>query len=217
MKLQSGLKLLLASAVAVCCVAPANAQTEITEITGNVQSFNGGWTGNSSDIGKPVTFDIAYDANAVITSTTSTLYILTAPISSAEIVGGVFGTGINLEPDGTGKGKITGTVNILSNAVTLSAVTDTHAPNSGFTGDVFGVDFESNGNSNTVDLTRDVYIHGHLDRKDSGTVALSNLSVTDSEVQAPEIDPTSAISALTLLMGGLAVIRGRQTVKIQSA
>ncbi len=30
-------------------------------------------------------------------------------------------------------------------------------------------------------------------------------------VAAPEIDPASAASALTLLMGGLAVVRGRKT------
>jgi hypothetical protein len=30
-------------------------------------------------------------------------------------------------------------------------------------------------------------------------------------VAAPEIDPASAVSALTLLMGGLAVVRGRKT------
>ena len=30
-------------------------------------------------------------------------------------------------------------------------------------------------------------------------------------VAAPEIDPASAMSALTLLVGGLAVIRGRRT------
>ena len=30
-------------------------------------------------------------------------------------------------------------------------------------------------------------------------------------IAAPEIDPASAISALTLLCGGLAVIRGRRT------
>jgi len=33
----------------------------------------------------------------------------------------------------------------------------------------------------------------------------------DHHFLAPEIDPTSAITALTLLVGGLAVIRGRIT------
>jgi hypothetical protein len=211
MNLQSGLKLLLASAVAVCCVSPAIADPVITEFSGDVGSFHGGWTGNGSQLGQPVTFDIVYDSNALVTSMTGTLYILTAPITSADIVGGIFGSGVNLEADGPGKGKITDTIDVNSGAVTLIASTNTHAPNSGFTGDVYGVSVDSDGTNTSVDLTRDVYSHGTLDRKKSGTVDLSNVSI--SQVQAPEIDPTSALSALTLLMGGLAVLRGRITVR----
>lgn len=36
-------------------------------------------------------------------------------------------------------------------------------------------------------------------------------AVTLDPVGAPEIDPASAISAVTLLLGGLAVIRGRRS------
>lgn len=37
-----------------------------------------------------------------------------------------------------------------------------------------------------------------------------SLSVTGSTTSVPEIDPASAMSALTLLLGGLAVLRGRR-------
>jgi hypothetical protein len=215
MTLQSGFKLLLASAVAVCGAATANAQSVVTEISGDVQSFHGGWTGNSSQIGQPVTFDFAYDASAVTTTDTSTKETDSAPITYAKLVGGVFGAGINLEPDGSGAGKLTDTLDFNSGITTIAAQTSTHAPSPGFSGDVYGFSLDFNGTSTSVDLTRDVYSHGHLDRDESGTVDLGNVGV--GQVQAPEIDPTSALSALTLLMGGLAVIRGRQTVKLQSA
>jgi hypothetical protein len=35
-------------------------------------------------------------------------------------------------------------------------------------------------------------------------------SVTVTSTKAPEIDPASAVSALTMLLGGLAVLRGRR-------
>jgi hypothetical protein len=38
----------------------------------------------------------------------------------------------------------------------------------------------------------------------------AKISITPSSVAAPEIDSNSAIAALTLLLGGLAVLRGRQ-------
>ena len=43
---------------------------------------------------------------------------------------------------------------------------------------------------------------------DSPAVALG--SVFDGPVAAPEIDPAGAIAALTLLLGGLAVLRGKR-------
>jgi opacity protein-like surface antigen len=217
MNLQSGLKLLLASAVAVCCALPADAQSVVTEVVGNVQSFHGGWTGNGSQIGQPITFDFAYDASMITTKDTNTTETASAPITSADIVGGIFGTGINLERDGSGTGKITDKINFNTGVITIDAQTSTHAPSAGFTGDVYGFNLDFNGTTTSVDLTRDVYSHGHLDRDDSGTVDLGNVSIGQGQVQAPEIDPTSALSALTLLMGGLAVIRGRQSIKLQSA
>ena len=36
-----------------------------------------------------------------------------------------------------------------------------------------------------------------------------------SPVKAPEIDPASAMAALTMLAGGLAVLRGRRRVKLR--
>jgi hypothetical protein len=41
--------------------------------------------------------------------------------------------------------------------------------------------------------------------------ALDTVASTDIVVRAPEIDPASAMAALTLLAGGLAVLRGRKT------
>jgi hypothetical protein len=44
------------------------------------------------------------------------------------------------------------------------------------------------------------------------TVASRNLSA-DPATSAPEIDPAGALSGLTLLLGGLAVVRGRRVKK----
>lgn len=214
MNLQNGLKLLLASAVAACCVLPANAQSVVTELTLNVQSFDGGWKGNAAAIGQPVTFDVTYDYSTLTSSTKGNWEILSAPITSAELVGGIFGSGINLEADGPGTGNITDKLNLKTGTQMLTADTSIHAPSPGFTGDVYGFTLVSNGTTTDVDLVRDVYSHGHLDRDDSGAVDLSNAV---GQVQAPEIDPSSAVSALTLLLGGLAVIRGRKLVKLRSA
>ena len=57
------------------------------------------------------------------------------------------------------------------------------------------------------------YIDG-IYQSTSDVFADSNVSI--SRVTAPEIDPGSTISALTLLMGGLAVLCGRRTIKVQS-
>jgi hypothetical protein len=40
--------------------------------------------------------------------------------------------------------------------------------------------------------------------------AFTNPSCSNYSVGAPEIDPASAVSGVTLLLGGLAVIRGRR-------
>jgi hypothetical protein len=58
---------------------------------------------------------------------------------------------------------------------------------------------------------------GRLDRDDSGKLDRDDSVKVVSSVKAPEMDPTSAISALTLLVGGLAVIRGRKSVELRSA
>jgi LPXTG-motif cell wall-anchored protein len=42
---------------------------------------------------------------------------------------------------------------------------------------------------------------------------LGNCSPSSGPVQAPEIDPASALSGLTLLAGGLVVLRGRKRGK----
>jgi hypothetical protein len=45
---------------------------------------------------------------------------------------------------------------------------------------------------------------------DFGEIDLINSYATASAVMAPEIDPTTAASGLTLLLGGLAVLRARK-------
>lgn len=47
----------------------------------------------------------------------------------------------------------------------------------------------------------------------NGAVELADVMIT-SAIKAPEIDPTSAASGLTLLVGGLAVLRGRKQQRI---
>ncbi|HEV2268380.1 MAG TPA: hypothetical protein VGR92_02880 [Steroidobacteraceae bacterium] len=42
-------------------------------------------------------------------------------------------------------------------------------------------------------------------------LSLSATAVAHAAVQAPELDPASAVAALTLMSGGLAVLRGRRT------
>src|ERR1700736_429663 len=100
MKLQSAFKLLLASSVAACCVAPAYAQMVDTELTGTISSLQGGGWSNS-DFGQPVTLDFSYDAATLSNSFNNGILFLSAPITSASIVGG-FGSGINLESSGPG-------------------------------------------------------------------------------------------------------------------
>lgn len=71
--------------------------------------------------------------------------VQTAPITSADIVGGIFGAGINLEPDGPGTGTATGALNLTTYVLTTTALTGVNAPTPGFTGDVFGLSLVTNG------------------------------------------------------------------------
>ena len=79
---------------------------------------------------------------------------------------------------------------------------------------MFGLSFLSHGITTTIDLIKNVFSDGRFDAQDSGSVRLENVSAGQG-IQAPEIDPTSALSALTLLAGSLAIIRGRKFAKIQ--
>jgi hypothetical protein len=57
-----------------------------------------------------------------------------------------------------------------------------------------------------------------MKRKVIGILALTLTAVTTayaSAVPTPEIDPATAMSGLTLLLGGLAVVRGRIKKKKQ--
>jgi hypothetical protein len=213
MNLQIALKLLLASSVATCCIASANAQTVDGEFTGTVSSLQGNGWGNP--IGQAVTLDFAYDASQQSSSLNNGIYTLSAPISSASIVGG-WGAGINLESNGPGTGTIADVIDTNTGGATASIVTSAKAPSHGFTGDVFGLSFFTDGVNTTLEVVRNAFENGRLDVRDSGQAFLSNVSLGTGN-QAPEIDPASGLSALTLLLGGLAVIRAKKFAKVPTA
>src|SRR6267154_1300399 len=95
MTFQSSIKVLLVSAAAVCCVCPANSQMVYLEASGTVDSFHGGFCSNS-DLGQSVTFDFAYDSGLLTQLLTPTDFLISSPITSASIVSGVYGSGIDL-------------------------------------------------------------------------------------------------------------------------
>lgn len=215
MNLQKGLKILFASTVAVGWAIPASAQIVVNEATGTIESFEGaafGNGGNGAYLGQPVTIDFSYDQSTVSTSIVNTDFIQTAPLTSALIVGGVLGSGINLEPGGPGAGSITDDLNIAANTVAVTVVTDLFPPTVDFTGDLYGLSYFTDGTKTTFQLIQDTFANGNLDTQSSGVANLSNVSVTQV-TQAPEIDPASAVGALTLLMGGIAVIRARKSLQ----
>ncbi|MDP9014058.1 MAG: hypothetical protein M3O41_15650 [Pseudomonadota bacterium] len=216
MNIRRSIELVLVSAAAVCCAFPAAAQFVTFEETGSIQAFHGGaWRGGgSAELGQQVTVDFSYDSSTVVPSFSNGFFVLSAPISGASIVGGALGTGIDLEPDGPGSGTAAEKLNLSTGESTGTAVTSAHAPSRDFSGTVFAFSYFSNGVSATLDLIQNVFSDGRLDRPDSGSVRLSNVV---SGGRAPEIDPASALSALTLLAGSLAVIRGGQLRKIHSA
>jgi hypothetical protein len=218
MTFQKSIKVLLVSAAAVCCVCPANAQEVVLEASGTVDSFHGGF-GSVSDLGQSVTLDFSYDSSLLALMITPTDFVLSAPMSSASIVSGVYGSGINLESNGPGSGSITDTTSLNDGSITAIAWTSVDPPTATFTGDVFGFSLIQTAAGNTLDLFRNVYNEGSLNVRDSGSVSLSNISVAQgvAQVQAPEIDASSAASALTLLLGGLAVVRGRHKPKMLAA
>jgi hypothetical protein len=214
MNVQTALKILLASSVAACCIAPANAQSVDDEFTGTVTSLQGnGWGGDP--IGQPVTLDFSLDATQQSFSYNNGIYTLSTPVTSASIVGG-WGTGINLEPNGTGTGSFADNFDTNTNAVTATVTTSAEAPSSGFTGNVFGLSYFTDGVNTTLEVVRNAFENGYLDVQNSGQAFLSNVSFGPAN-QAPEIDPASTVSALTLLLGGLAVIRGKKFTKAPSA
>jgi hypothetical protein len=218
MTFQDSIKVFLVSAAAVCCVCPANAQEVILEASGTVDSLHGGF-GSISDLGQSVTLDFSYDSSLLALMITPTDFILSAPMSSASIVSGVYGSGINLEANGFGSGSVTDTTSLIDGSITSTAWTSIDPPTPTFTGDVFGFSLIQTAAGNTLDLFRNVYNEGNLNLRDSGSVSLSNISVAQgvAQVQAPEIDSSTAASALTLLLGGLAVVRGRHKPKMQAA
>jgi hypothetical protein len=215
MKLQSAIKIIFASTLAACCVVQADAQTVVTELSGTVDSLQGYGFANNA-IGQLVTLDFSYDASAQTSSFTNGIFTLSAPITSAHTVSGAFGSGINLERDGPGTGTVATTIDTNTNTGTATAVTSADAPHSGFTGSVFGFSFLSDGFTGTLELVRNAFTNGISNPGKSGAAFLSNVNVVAAG-QAPEIDPASALSALTLLMGGLAVIRGKKFAEVPTA
>jgi hypothetical protein len=216
MNLQFALKLLLASSVAACCVATAQAQIIDGEITATISSLQGpGW--GSGNVGQSVILDVAYDSSQQTSSFNNDIFTLSWPVTSASIVGGPFGNGINLEPNGPGSGTAADDVNTITGARTQTIVTSANAPSGGFTGDVYGLSYLTDGTNTTAEVVRDDFKNGSLDPQDSGQAFLSNVSSLGAVTQAPEMDPASGISALTLLLGGLAVMRGKKFAKAPAA
>jgi hypothetical protein len=211
MNLQSALKLVLASSVAACCVATAHAQIIDGEFTGTISSLQGSGWGNGN-IGQSATLDFGYDSSQQTSSVNNGVYILSAPITFASIVGGPFSAGINLEPNGPGSGTIADDIDSNTGAGTSSIITSAKSPGGGFTGDVFGMSFFTDGVDTTLEVVRNAFTQGAPDPGNSGEVFFSNVNLAQGG-QAPEIDPASALSALTLLIGGLAVIRGKKFAK----
>lgn len=214
MKLQNALRLILASAVAIAWAIPADAQMVVIEATGNVQSLDGAAFGNVGDgayLGQPVTIDFSYDQSTLSTSIVNLDFVQTAPLTSAFIVGGIFGSGINLEPGGAGAGSITDVVDFSANPLGVTVVTDLVPPTSDFTGNLYGLSFFTDGTNTTFQLIQDTFANGNLDLQSSGVANLSNAGIT--QVQAPEMDPASALGALTLLVGGIAVIRAKKSLQ----
>ncbi|MGC2030013.1 MAG: hypothetical protein WA642_08340 [Steroidobacteraceae bacterium] len=215
MNLQLALRTILASSVAACCVATAQAQISDGEITGNVSSLQGaGW--GSGNIGQSVTLDFGSDSSQQTISVNNGVEIVSTPVTFASIVGGPFSTGINLEPNGPGSGSFALDVDTNTRAGSASIITSATSPGPGFTGDVFGMSFFTDGVDTTLEVVRDAFVQGAPDPQGSGEVFISNVNL-GSAAQAPEIDPSSAFSALTLLLGGLAVIRGRKFAKAPAA
>lgn len=217
MNLQTNLKSILVSAAALCAALPASAQISSAEFSGTVGSLLGGGWGNgaSSYIGQSVTVDFSVDSGALTTTSIGNLYSISAPITAASITGGLF-SGINLESGGPNTGTFSDNINLSDGTVSAVAVTSAKAPSRHFTGEVFGLSLISDGITTTLDLIRNAFVNGVKDVRDSGTAVLANVS-TGPGVQAPEMDPTSALGALTLFIGGLAVIRGRKSGLVKSA
>ena len=215
MNLQLALRTILASSLAACCVATAQAQIIDGEITATISSLQGsGW--GSGNIGQSVILDVAYDSGQETISFSNGIFSTSFPLTSASIVGGPFGNGTNLEPNGPGSGTLAEDADLITGTGTRTIVTSANSPSGGFTGDVFGMSYLTDGVNTSLDVVRDDFVEGKPDRLDSGEVNFSNVSLVGS-VQAPEIDPASTLSALTLLIGGLAVIRGRKFAKAPAA
>ena len=108
---------------------------------------------------------------------------------------------------------------LADGSFTTTAWTSIDPPSLAFTGQVFGFSLSQNTAGNSLDLTRDVYNKGILDVRDSGSVSLANITVGNgvAPASAPEMDPSSAASALALLLGGLAVLRGRHKPNMLAA
>ena len=128
-----------------------------------------------------------------------------ASLTFAGTVSG-YGAGTNLEPDGAGTDS---SAKISTPTLTSSpspSIPAQKAPSPGFTGDVFGVSYFTDGVNTTSEIVRNAFQNGRADSKDSGKAFISDVnSVT---AQALELDPASTVGGLTLLLGCLAVMRG---------
>jgi hypothetical protein len=214
-------KHLALAVTALCCAAAAQGQTVTLEATGTVDSLSGGgWSayGGKSVLGQSLALDFSYDSSAISQSIKGSSLIESASITSANFAGGAFGSGANLESGGPGKGSIVDTIDLTSGTVTATSSTRVTAPSKNFSGTVFGFSLFTNGLTTTLDVIRNVFSNGLRDARDSGTAAIANVSVAQvATMTAPEIDPSSTISALTLLAGAIVVLRAKKSSALPTA
>jgi hypothetical protein len=133
-------------------------------------------------------------------------------IASDQSLGGAYLTQYSVSSSGNVAANFTGTTSTFSlltaafGAAPLNLYGDTSLSNAPLNAS----------DANLLDLfqvSTSSYVDGIL-QSTSDVLVTSNVAVT-SVTQAPEINPASAGSALTLLLGSLAVLRGRRALKIE--
>ena len=200
----------LIGAVVACISVGAYADDYVEYSVGGVaQSVTGiGTAANLPGVG------VGNEIGAVFTLDTSTL--------SGSIVDGIgtytehFAQGQNGIYLGGNAGQASYTINYTGATpvvTSVSAGTSTAAPSGDFSGFGFAFNFVESATGKVFNFFEDEYQSGNIVGQVQATTHDFTVSaVGGGTVAAPEIDPVSASSALTLLLGGLAVLRSRKRV-----